>query len=116
MGSSVPTLLPFGAIKAPLFPIQVLQEWVHMVHLADSSNISRFLTVDQNLHDIVVMSVNNNATYHLAELDGTRIAVPIARKWIKGFKKRHEPELDRKAEEEDSEVDVSVNDGSGEDE
>ena len=41
-----------------------------------------------------VTSVNNNATYHLAELDGTTMAVPVAGKRIKVFKKRHEDEPD----------------------
>ena len=40
----------------------------------------------------VVIQVNNNTTYHLAELDGTRILIPVAGKWIKAFKKRHEAE------------------------
>jgi intracellular sulfur oxidation DsrE/DsrF family protein len=41
-----------------------------------------------------VTSVNNNRTYHLAELDGTRIAVPVAGKGVKAFKKRHDNEPD----------------------
>ena len=36
----------------------------------------------------VVTSANDNGTYHLAELDETRIAVPVAGKRIKAFKKR----------------------------
>ena len=40
----------------------------------------------------VVTSANNNGTCHLAELDGTRMAVPVAGKRIKAFKKRHEDE------------------------
>ena len=36
----------------------------------------------------VVTSANDNATYHLAELDGTRMVVPVAGKRIKAFKKR----------------------------
>ena len=42
----------------------------------------------------VVTSANDNGTYHLAELDGTRMAVPVAGKRIKAFKKRHEAEPD----------------------
>ena len=34
-----------------------------------------------------VTSANDNNTYHLVELDGTRIAVPVAGKRIKAFKK-----------------------------
>ena len=41
-----------------------------------------------------VTSANDNGTYHLAEVDGTRIDVPMARKRIKAFKKRHEDEPD----------------------
>ena len=39
-------------------------------------------------------SANDNGTYHLAELDGTRMAVPVARKRVKVFKKWHEDEPD----------------------
>jgi hypothetical protein len=42
----------------------------------------------------VVTSVNDNGMYHLVELDGTRIAVPVAGKRIKTFKKRHYSDLD----------------------
>jgi hypothetical protein len=35
------------------------------------------------------MGANNNGTYHLAELDKTTVAVPVAEKRIKAFKKRH---------------------------
>ena len=37
-------------------------------------------------------NVNDKGTYHLAELDGTRIVVLVAGKRIKAFKKRHENE------------------------
>ena len=43
----------------------------------------------------VVMSANDNAMYHLGEVDGTRIVVPGAGKQIKAFKKRHESEPER---------------------
>ena len=39
-----------------------------------------------------VTSMNNNTTYHLVELNGKRIAVLVAGKRIKAFKKRHEDE------------------------
>ena len=42
----------------------------------------------------MVTNANDNATYHLAELDGTRITIPVARKRIKAFKKRNEAEPD----------------------
>ena len=42
----------------------------------------------------VVQSTNDNGTYHLAELDGTRMAIPVAGKRIKAFKKRHDDEPD----------------------
>ena len=35
----------------------------------------------------VVTSVNDNSTYHLAELDGTTVAVPVAGNRVKAFKK-----------------------------
>ena len=43
----------------------------------------------------VVTGANINGTYHLAELDDTRMAILVAGKRIKAFKKRHdgEPEL-----------------------
>jgi hypothetical protein len=41
-----------------------------------------------------VQSANDNGTYHLAELDGTRMAIPVAGKRIKAFKKRHDDEPD----------------------
>jgi hypothetical protein len=42
----------------------------------------------------VVTRVDDNGTYHLAELDGTRIAIPVAGKRVKKFKKRHDDEPD----------------------
>ena len=42
----------------------------------------------------VVQSANDNGTYHLAELDDTRMAIPVAGKQIKAFKKRHDDEPD----------------------
>ena len=53
----------------------------------------------------MVGSVNDNATYHLTELNGTRIGVPIARKRIKAFKKRHEEEPDLEYESKHGEPD-----------
>ena len=38
--------------------------------------------------------VVTSATYHIAELDGARIVIPLVGKWIKAFKKRHEAEPD----------------------
>ena len=38
----------------------------------------------------VVIGANNYGTYHLAELDDTRMAIPVAGKRVKAFKKRHE--------------------------
>jgi hypothetical protein len=49
----------------------------------------------------VVTSVNHNGTYYLAELDGTRIAVPVAGKRIKAFKKRHDSDPDLESGESD---------------
>ena len=42
----------------------------------------------------VVPGAKDNGTYHLAELDGTRMAIPVAGKRIKAFKKRHDGEPD----------------------
>ena len=42
----------------------------------------------------MVTGANDNETYHLAELDGTRMAIPVAGKRVKVFKKRHEGEPD----------------------
>ena len=44
----------------------------------------------------MMMSANDNATYHLVELDGSRLAIPIAGKRVKIFKKRQDegPNLD----------------------
>jgi hypothetical protein len=53
----------------------------------------------------VVTSVNDNGTYCLAELDGTRIAVPVAGKRVKAFKKRHDSEPDLVSEESDEDTD-----------
>jgi hypothetical protein len=53
----------------------------------------------------VVTTVNGNGTYHLAELDGTRIVVPVAGKRIKAFKKRHEDSPDLGSEESDDDRD-----------
>ena len=50
----------------------------------------------------VVTSANDNATYHLAELDDTRIAMPIVGKRIKDFKKWHDAEPDLEIEEEEN--------------
>ena len=41
----------------------------------------------------MVTNTIDNVTYHLADLDRTRIATPVAAKRIKAFKKRHEAEL-----------------------
>ena len=40
----------------------------------------------------MVTGANDNGTYHLVELDGTRMEIPVAGKRIKAFKKRHDDE------------------------
>ena len=40
----------------------------------------------------IVRGVDDNATYHLAELDGTQITTLVAGKRIKAFKRRNEAE------------------------
>ena len=44
----------------------------------------------------VVTSANDNVTYHLTELDGSRLAIPIAGKRVKIVKKQQDknPDLD----------------------
>jgi hypothetical protein len=61
----------------------------------------------------VVTSVDDNGTYHLAELDGTRIAVPVAGKRVKAFKKRHddEPDLGIGGDDDESNDDTDGMDG-----
>ena len=46
-------------------------------------------------------SANDNDTYHLAELDGTQLAVPVAGKRIKEFKKWYEGEPKLGSDEDD---------------
>ena len=46
----------------------------------------------------IVRSVNNNVTYHLTELDGTRITTLVVGKGIKAFKRWNEEEPDPGAE------------------
>ena len=65
--------------------------------------------------------MNDNATYHLAELDRTRIVVPVVEKWVKAFKKRHEVEPDPEVEVKEANGDQEMDedrfvDGSEEDE
>ena len=45
----------------------------------------------------MVKKIESNATYFLAELDGTRLALPIAGKRIKIFKRRETPNLEIEA-------------------
>ena len=45
----------------------------------------------------MVKKVEKNATYHLVELDGTPLALPIAGKRIKIFTKRETPNLEIEA-------------------
>ena len=42
----------------------------------------------------VVTSANDSATYHLAELDGSRLVVPIVGKRVRIFKKRQDKDSD----------------------
>jgi hypothetical protein len=62
----------------------------------------------------VATSVDDNGTYHLAELDGTRIAVPVAGKRVKAFKKRHDNELDLGIGDDDDESDDDTDGTDGE--
>jgi hypothetical protein len=60
-----------------------------------------------------VTSVDDNGTYHLAELDGTRIAVLVEGKRVKAFKKRHEdePVLGIGDDDDESDNDMDGTDG-----
>ena len=61
----------------------------------------------------VVTSANNNGTYHLAELNRTRMAVPVTGKRVKVFKKRHEEEPDLEGVDSDNDrfgIDVDPED------
>jgi hypothetical protein len=58
----------------------------------------------------VVTSIDDNGTYQLAELDGTRITVPVTGKRVKAFKKRHDNEPDAEIGGDDDE---SNNDTDG---
>ena len=49
----------------------------------------------------VVTNANDNATYHLAELYGTRLAIPATRKKVRIFKE-DEPNLDGLNEDENN--------------
>ena len=59
-------------------------------------------------------SANDNGTYHLGELDGTRLAVLVAGKRIKEFKKRYEGESELGSDNDDDRFGNS--DGSESDE
>ena len=46
----------------------------------------------------MVTSANDNAMYHLADLEETKVTMPVAGKRIKAFKKRHREEPDPEIE------------------
>ena len=62
----------------------------------------------------VVTSANDNCTYHLAELDGTRMAIPVVGKRIKAFKKRHDDEPDLRGMDSDDEQSETEDEPMGE--
>ena len=65
----------------------------------------------------MVTNANDNAMYQLAELDETRMTVPVGGKWIKVFKKWQEAESDPEDEDKDDEPNEDwIGDGSEEDE
>ena len=49
----------------------------------------------------VVTSTNDNATYHLSEIGGMRMVVPVAGKRVKAFKKWQDARPDPEMEDED---------------
>ena len=77
-------------------------DWV----LVYDSSLDNQYRATRKFGPYVVQSANDNKTYHLAELDGTRLAIPVAGKRIKAFKKRHDDEPDP--------VDLDSNDGQSE--
>jgi translation initiation factor IF-1 len=62
----------------------------------------------------VVTSVDDNGTYHLAALDGTKIVMPVAGKRVKAFKKRHDDEPDLGIGGDDDERDDGTDGTDGE--
>jgi hypothetical protein len=52
----------------------------------------------------IVTKVEDNATYRLSELDGTPLALPIARKRVKIFWRRESPEVEFDALQDSSRV------------
>ena len=72
----------------------------------DNQHSSMWKFVKRWFGPYVVTSTNDNATYHLAELDRTRLTLPIAGKQVKIFKKRHddEPNLDDLEEDENKQA------------
>jgi translation initiation factor IF-1 len=62
----------------------------------------------------VVTSVDDNGTYHLAELDGTRITVLVAGKRVMAFKKRDNDELDLETGGDDDKSDNDMDGTDGE--
>ena len=62
----------------------------------------------------VVTSANDNGTYHLAKLDGTRMAILVAGKRIKAFKKHHDDEPDPGDMDSDSEQSEAEDEPMGE--
>jgi hypothetical protein len=62
----------------------------------------------------VVTSVDDNGMYYLAELDGTKVAVPVAGKRVKAFKKCHDNEPDLGIGGDDDESDDGTDGTDGE--
>ena len=79
-------------------------DWVLVYDISlDNQRRSTRKFAKQWFRPYVVINANNNATYHLVELDGTRITTPVAGKRIKAFKRRNETEPDPRAESASSE-------------
>ena len=62
----------------------------------------------------VVTGANDNGMYHLAELNGTRMTIPVAGKRIKAFKKRHDGEPDLRDMDSDGEQPETEDEPMGE--
>ena len=64
----------------------------------------------------MVTIANDNATYHLAEQDGTRLTIPIAGKRVNIFKKRHDEGPDLEDFDEDDEGNELPKENGGDEE
>ena len=79
-----------------LWPKKIKEgDWVLVYdNSLDNEHRSTLKFAKRRFETYVVASANDNATYHLLELDGTRMTTSVSRKRIKAFKSRKEAEPD----------------------